>query len=153
MFFARIRNTSLFAGTIPLAFLALAYTIDYTHVKLREFGPFWTFWPYWYIDLALSASFALAIISYIWYLATTFPIRPIVIPTSLILSLIIFLYRYIVPLTSLTHYTLRKIPFLASLHSYLLRSYARSFLSIAALIVALGAIFILWRFIKKPTAA
>jgi len=154
MFFGRIRNSSLFSGTIPLAFLALAYTIDYTYVKLvQESSQILTYWPYWFISLALSAAFALATILYIWYLATTFPIRLIVIPTSLILSLIIFLYRYIAPLTSLTHYTLRSLPFLARLHLHLIYSSPRSFLSIASLIVALGVVVTLWRFTGKRNVA
>jgi hypothetical protein len=149
-----MRNSSLFSGTISLVFLALAYTIDYTYVKLvQESSQTLTYWPYWGISLALSASFALATILYIWYLATTFPIRPIIIPISLILSLIIFLYRYIAPLTFLNYSTLRSLPFLARLHLQLIDSNPRSFLSIATLIIALGVVITLWRIIKGRSAA
>lgn len=147
----RIKSSLLLPIAAPLVILTLAYSIDYAYMKIaQEASHTLAFYPYWFYLLVLDALFALGIFLYIWYLVKVPEAQPVISIVSLILFLLIFLYRYIVP-----HYYIFGLPpFLASLHSLLLmNSSPRSFLIITTFIMVIGAVITLWRFTRKRKAA
>jgi hypothetical protein len=151
MFPTRLKNSLFVAIAAPFLFLLIAYSIDYTRDQVPEGASLLHHWSYWSAYLALSALFAASTLLYTWYLFTVLQKHRGVPIAYLILTIVIFLYPRIMFLLPFSVYPLHRVPFLFHLHFQLGGASPSSFLSIAALIVGLGAILTLRRNAKQVT--